>query len=132
MNGTVTVTAPGGPTFLRSALAVPTALTSALALPNGLASPVAPVHAGGGGAARFASVDARSSSPGTKHAVIGLVLASAAAVAVAVRSARRPQTSETDMSDDMPAHGRSSGAGRLLTRCRLGGAAAARAVAVGP
>ncbi|MFF7599926.1 hypothetical protein [Streptomyces mirabilis] len=89
VSGTVTVTAPGGPTSLRSALAVPTALTSALALPNGLASPVAPVHAGGGGTAHFASVDARSSSPGTKHAVIGLVLASAAAVAVAVRSARR-------------------------------------------
>ncbi|MER5661929.1 hypothetical protein [Streptomyces mirabilis] len=89
VTGTVTVTAPGGPTSLRSALAVPTALTSALAIPNGLASPVAPVHAGGGGTAHFASVDARSSSPGTKHAVIGLVLASAAAVAVAVRSARR-------------------------------------------
>ncbi|MET7725691.1 hypothetical protein ABZT44_33485 [Streptomyces mirabilis] len=89
VSGTVTVTAPGGPTSLRSVLAVPTALTSALALPNGLASPVAPVHAGGGGTAHFASVDARSSSPGTKHAVIGLVLASAAAVAVAVRSARR-------------------------------------------
>ncbi|WUS48554.1 hypothetical protein OG213_31400 [Streptomyces mirabilis] len=89
VSGTVTVTAPGGPASLRSALAVPTALTSALALPNGLASPVAPVHAGGGGTAHFASVDARSSSPGTKHAVIGLVLASAAAVAVAVRSARR-------------------------------------------
>ncbi|MEV4443883.1 hypothetical protein [Streptomyces mirabilis] len=89
VTGTVTVTAPGGPTSLRSALAVPTALTSALAIPNGLASPIAPVHAGGGGTAHFASVDARSSSPGTKHAVIGLVLASAAAVAVAVRSARR-------------------------------------------
>ncbi|MFJ1606610.1 hypothetical protein ACIOHS_25015 [Streptomyces sp. NPDC088253] len=79
VTGTVTVAAPGGPTSLRSALAVPT----------GLASPVAPVHAGGGGTAHFASVDARSSSPGTKHAVIGLLLASAAAVAVAVRSARR-------------------------------------------
>ncbi|MCZ0999216.1 hypothetical protein O1M63_15735 [Streptomyces mirabilis] len=66
-------------------------MTSALALPNGLASPVAPVHAGGGGTAHFASVDARSSSPGTKHAVIGLVLASAAAVAVAVRSAPGPR-----------------------------------------
>ncbi|MFK0017867.1 hypothetical protein [Streptomyces sp. NPDC090798] len=79
VTGTVTVAAPGGPSSLRSALAVPT----------GLASPVAPVHAGGGGTAHFASVDARSSSPGTKHAVIGLLLASAAAVAVAVRSARR-------------------------------------------
>ncbi|GAX55978.1 hypothetical protein [Streptomyces olivochromogenes] len=89
VTGTVTVGAAGGPTSLRSALAVPTSLASVLALPNGLASPVAPVHAGGGGTAHFASVDARSSSPGTKHAVIGLVLASAAAVAVAVRSARR-------------------------------------------
>ncbi|MFF1738518.1 hypothetical protein [Streptomyces mirabilis] len=79
VTGTITVTTSGGPTSLRSALAVPT----------GLASPVAPVHAGGGGTAHFASVDARSSSPGTKQAVIGLVLASAAAVAVAVRSARR-------------------------------------------
>jgi hypothetical protein len=85
VTGTITVTAPGGPSSLRSALAVPTGL----ALPTGLASPVAPVHAGGGGTAHFASVDARSSSPGTKQAVIGLVLASAAAVAVAVRSARR-------------------------------------------
>lgn len=50
---------------------------------------MAPVHAGGGGTAHFASVDPRASSPGTKHAVIGLILASAAAVAVAVRSARR-------------------------------------------
>ncbi|QIY96139.1 hypothetical protein HEP87_21575 [Streptomyces sp. S1D4-11] len=89
VTGTVTVAAAGGPTSLRSALAVPTPLRSALAVPTGLASPVAPVHAGGGGTAHFASVDARSSSPGTKHAVIGLVLASAAAVAVAVRSARR-------------------------------------------
>ncbi|MCX4400489.1 MULTISPECIES: hypothetical protein [unclassified Streptomyces] len=79
VTGTVTVVAPGGPTALRSALAVPT----------GLASPVAPVRAGGGGTAHFASVDPRASSPGTKHAVIGLILASAAAVAVAVRSARR-------------------------------------------
>lgn len=89
VTGTVTVGAAGGPTSLRSALAVPTPLASVLGLPTGLASPVAPVHAGGGGTAHFASVDARSSSPGTKHAVIGLVLASAAAVAVAVRSARR-------------------------------------------
>ncbi|MFD8213030.1 hypothetical protein ACFV2U_04695 [Streptomyces sp. NPDC059697] len=89
VTGTVTVAAAGGATSLRSALAVPTPLRSVLAVPTGLASPVAPVHAGGGGTAHFASVDARSSSPGTKHAVIGLVLASAAAVAVAVRSARR-------------------------------------------
>ncbi|MFC9845430.1 hypothetical protein ACFWFF_05090 [Streptomyces sp. NPDC060223] len=54
------------------------------------ASPVAPVHAGGGGAAtQLAMVDARQTGPGTWHAVVGLVLASVAAVAVAVRSARR-------------------------------------------
>lgn len=79
VRGTVTVAAPGGRT----------PSTSAAAVPTGPASPVAPVHAGGGGSAHFASVDARTSSPGTKHAVIGLVLASVAAVAVAVRSARR-------------------------------------------
>ncbi|MFD4523180.1 hypothetical protein ACFWP7_04445 [Streptomyces sp. NPDC058470] len=58
--------------------------------PSAAASPVAPVHAGGGGAAtQLAMVDARQTGPGTWHAVIGLVLASVAAVAVAVRSARR-------------------------------------------
>ncbi|MFF4348830.1 hypothetical protein [Streptomyces sp. NPDC001530] len=57
------------------------------------ASPVAPVHAGGGGTAHFASVDARATGPGTKQAVIGLVLASVAAVAVAVRSTRRGRDS---------------------------------------
>ncbi|MGP2441088.1 hypothetical protein [Streptomyces sp. JW3] len=63
------------------------------------ASPVAPVDAGGGGAARLAATDAgtahdpqgeaRPDGPGTAHAVIGLVLAGVAAVAVALRSARR-------------------------------------------
>ncbi|GGN53796.1 hypothetical protein GCM10011579_012320 [Streptomyces albiflavescens] len=57
------------------------------------ASPVAPVQAGGGGTARFASVDAKATGPGTKQAVIGLVLASVAAVAVALRSARRGRDS---------------------------------------
>ncbi|MEU9892924.1 hypothetical protein ACIBCS_09030 [Streptomyces phaeochromogenes] len=57
------------------------------------ASPVAPVHAGGGGTARLAVVDARSEGPGTRHAVVGLVLAGVAAVAVAVRSARRSRGS---------------------------------------
>jgi hypothetical protein len=51
------------------------------------ASPVAPVHAGGGGTAH--AVDARNAGPGTRHAVIGLVLAGVAAIAVATRSARR-------------------------------------------
>ncbi|WP_299527781.1 hypothetical protein [uncultured Streptomyces sp.] len=52
-------------------------------------SPVAPVKAGGGGTAALAGQGARSEGPGTPHAVIGLVLAAAAAVAVAFRSARR-------------------------------------------
>ncbi|MET7478216.1 hypothetical protein ABZT17_28160 [Streptomyces sp. NPDC005648] len=53
------------------------------------ASPVAPVHAGGGGTAHFASVDTRSAAPGTAHAVTGLVLAGVAAVAVALLGGRR-------------------------------------------
>lgn len=63
------------------------------AQPLAPASPVAPVHAGGGGTARLAVVDARSEGPGTRHAVVGLVLAGVAAVAVAVRSARRSRGS---------------------------------------
>ncbi|MEW2161931.1 hypothetical protein AB0912_02870 [Streptomyces sp. NPDC007084] len=57
------------------------------------ASPVAPVHAGGGATAHFGSVDAREAGPGTRQAVTGLVLAAVAAVAVALRSARRGQES---------------------------------------
>lgn len=57
--------------------------------PSGLASPVAPVHAGGGGTAHLAAVDARAAGPGTAHAVVGLLLAGVAAAAVALRSARR-------------------------------------------
>ncbi|GGT03137.1 MULTISPECIES: hypothetical protein [Streptomyces] len=64
------------------------------------ASPVAPVDAGGGGAARQLAArdagtahapqdEARPAGPGTAHAVTGLVLAGVAAVAVALRSARR-------------------------------------------
>ncbi|MGC5563273.1 hypothetical protein ACPYPG_10555 [Streptomyces sp. FR-108] len=53
------------------------------------ASPVAPVHAGGGGTSRLAAAETRSEGPGTRHAVVGLVLAGVAAVAVAFRSARR-------------------------------------------
>jgi hypothetical protein len=48
------------------------------------------VHAGGGGTARFASVaDAHAAGPDTRQAVVGLVLASVAAVVVVVRGARR-------------------------------------------
>ncbi|MFD9439543.1 hypothetical protein ACFWBR_11905 [Streptomyces sp. NPDC060006] len=59
------------------------------ASPAAPASPVAPVHAGGGGSARLAAAEAESEGPGTRHAVVGLVLATVAAVAVAVSSARR-------------------------------------------
>ncbi|MGW3645083.1 hypothetical protein [Streptomyces sp. NPDC000878] len=53
------------------------------------ASPVAPVPAGGGGAAEQLAADARGAGPGTRQAVVGLVLAGVAAVVVAVRSVRR-------------------------------------------
>ncbi|MEU5687487.1 hypothetical protein DEJ48_24925 [Streptomyces venezuelae] len=56
--------------------------------------PVSPVRAGGGGTARLATVaeadaEANEAGPGTRHAVIGLILAGVAAVAVAFRSVRR-------------------------------------------
>jgi hypothetical protein len=50
--------------------------------------PVSPVHAGGGGTAPLAAQE-QEAGPGTRHAVIGLVLAGVAAVAVALRSVRR-------------------------------------------
>ncbi|NEC85722.1 hypothetical protein [Streptomyces sp. SID12501] len=54
------------------------------------ASPVAPVPAGGGGAAEeLAAAEARGTGPGTGQAVVGLVLAGVAAVVVAVRGFRR-------------------------------------------
>ncbi|MER5791715.1 hypothetical protein [Streptomyces sp. NPDC001980] len=53
------------------------------------ASPFAPVHAGGGGTAPLASVDARSAGPDTAQAVTGLLLAAFAVVAVGLLSARR-------------------------------------------
>lgn len=111
VKGTFTVSAPGGPTAavspgIGSIPSVPgirnvsgvssipgvSAIPGVPTVPGASAvpaSPVAPVHAGGGGTAHFASVDVRSAGPGTKQTVIGLVLASVAAVAVAVRSARR-------------------------------------------
>ncbi|MFJ8104335.1 hypothetical protein [Streptomyces sp. NPDC096132] len=53
------------------------------------ASPVAPVQAGGGGAAPLAAADeARVEGPGTAQAVTGLVLAGVAAGVVAYRSTR--------------------------------------------
>ncbi|MEU2164322.1 hypothetical protein QRN89_12805 [Streptomyces chengbuensis] len=68
--------------------------------PDPAESPVAPVRAGGGGAAdRLAARDAKSADtqgPGTPHTVIGLLLAGAAAVAVAFRSARRRRVGSPD------------------------------------
>lgn len=53
-------------------------------------SPVAPVRAGGGGTATLADrAGTEQSGPGARHAVIGLALGAAAAVAVAFRGARR-------------------------------------------
>lgn len=54
-------------------------------------TPSAPVRAGGGGTASLtaAAAEAEEAGPGTRHAVIGLVLAGVAAVAVALRSVRR-------------------------------------------
>ena len=62
---------------------------SSTAPPSTPASPVAPVHAGGGGTAHLAAVDARAAGPGTGQAVVGLLLAGVAATAGALRSARR-------------------------------------------
>ncbi|MFI7287175.1 hypothetical protein ACIBRY_11090 [Streptomyces anulatus] len=52
-------------------------------------SPAAPVKAGGGGSATLAERATEAEGPGTRHTVIGLVLAAVAAVAVALRSSRR-------------------------------------------
>ncbi|MEU9337479.1 hypothetical protein AB0D49_30685 [Streptomyces sp. NPDC048290] len=59
--------------------------------PSAAASPTAPVHAGGGGtSARLASDEqAAKEGPGTAHALTGLLLAGAAAVAVILRGARK-------------------------------------------
>ncbi|MFF7972765.1 hypothetical protein [Streptomyces sp. NPDC007905] len=57
--------------------------------PNTAASPVAPVHAGGGGTAHFATVATSGSGPDTVQAVTGLALAGIAAAAVGSRGARR-------------------------------------------
>jgi hypothetical protein len=58
--------------------------------PGAPASPVAPVRAGGGGAADALAAEERGAGPGTVQGVTGLVLAgAAAAVVVALRGARR-------------------------------------------
>lgn len=53
------------------------------------ASPVAPVQAGGGGAAEHVAAEERGTGPGAAQGVTGLVLAGVAAVVVALRGLRR-------------------------------------------
>ncbi|MGA5357219.1 hypothetical protein [Streptomyces purpurascens] len=62
---------------------------SASLRPGAHASPVAPVEAGGGGAAHLVAAEDRGAGPGTAQSVTGLVLAGVAAVAVALGSVRR-------------------------------------------
>ncbi|MFJ5263625.1 hypothetical protein ACIQAC_24495 [Streptomyces sp. NPDC088387] len=64
--------------------------------PSAPASPTAPVHAGGGGtAAHLATADdADSEGPGTAHAITGLLLAGAAAVAVILRGSRKSRRTQ--------------------------------------
>ncbi|MER7896926.1 hypothetical protein ABTX62_12595 [Streptomyces sp. NPDC096046] len=57
--------------------------------PGAPASPVAPVQAGGGGAAALIAAEDRGNGPGTAQGVTGLVLAGVAAVVVAWRGVRR-------------------------------------------
>ncbi|MEU2269977.1 hypothetical protein ABZ568_26955 [Streptomyces olindensis] len=57
--------------------------------PSPHASPVAPVQAGGGGAADLVAAEERGAGPGTAQGVTGLVLAGVAAVVVALGGVRR-------------------------------------------
>lgn len=57
--------------------------------PGPHASPVAPVQAGGGGAADLVAAEDRGAGPGTAQGVTGLVLAGVAAVVVALGGVRR-------------------------------------------
>ncbi|MEU2713381.1 hypothetical protein [Streptomyces sp. NPDC007205] len=61
-------------------------------LPTGDATPVAPVNAGGGGTAHFATVATSASEPDTAQSVTGLVLAGIAAVAVGLGARRSRRT----------------------------------------
>ncbi|MFI6286549.1 hypothetical protein ACIBCM_17650 [Streptomyces sp. NPDC051018] len=65
---------------------------------DGGPTPYAPVRAGGGGTAALATGHevGEGTGPGTRHAVVGLVLAGAAAVTVAVRSTRRRRRPDAD------------------------------------
>ncbi|MEV3971080.1 hypothetical protein AB0K68_23470 [Streptomyces sp. NPDC050698] len=62
--------------------------------PGAPASPVAPVQAGGGGAADSLAAEDRGTGPGTAQGVTGLMLAGVAAVVVALRAVRRRRGTE--------------------------------------
>ncbi|MFI7013576.1 hypothetical protein [Streptomyces sp. NPDC050164] len=57
--------------------------------PGPYPSPVAPVQAGGGGAADLVAAEDRGAGPGTAQGVTGLILAGVAAVVVALGGVRR-------------------------------------------
>ncbi|MFF9811246.1 hypothetical protein ACF1G5_40245 [Streptomyces coeruleorubidus] len=57
--------------------------------PGAYPSPVAPVQAGGGGAADLVAAEDRGAGPGTAQGVAGLILAGVAAVVVALGGVRR-------------------------------------------
>lgn len=65
------------------------AQSSADRRPVAPASPVAPVRAGGGGAAHLIAAEERGAGPGTAQGVTGLVLAGVAALVVALGGVRR-------------------------------------------
>ncbi|MFH8500153.1 hypothetical protein [Streptomyces coeruleorubidus] len=62
---------------------------SAARRPGAYPSPVAPVQAGGGGAADLVAAEDRGAGPGTAQGVTGLILAGVAAVVVALGGVRR-------------------------------------------
>ncbi|KDN72877.1 hypothetical protein DF19_07390 [Streptomyces olindensis] len=62
--------------------------------PSPHASPVAPVQAGGGGAADLVAAEERGAGPGTAQGVTGLVLAGVAAVVVALGGVRRSRRTD--------------------------------------
>ncbi|MFF5086859.1 hypothetical protein [Streptomyces niveus] len=80
----------------KAAASAPPSGTAAHASESASASPVAPVRAGGGGRTSTTDMAADRAGPSTPHTVIGLVLAGVAAVAVAVRSARRKRSAARD------------------------------------
>ncbi|GHI07441.1 hypothetical protein AQI88_20370 [Streptomyces cellostaticus] len=83
LTGTVTVVGKGAGQSGR------TDLFNQFTQPSVPPSPVAPVQAGGGGTAHFATVAGSGSGPGTVQAVTGLALAGTAAAAVGLLRARR-------------------------------------------